>query len=93
MIIKIFCLYLIKTINMKKLNVLYINGSLGLGHITRDIAIANHLRKLQPEVEIEWLAANPATTLLEKAGEKLVPRADHYANENVAAEKAAKRSS
>jgi UDP:flavonoid glycosyltransferase YjiC (YdhE family) len=78
---------------MKKVNVLYISGSLGLGHITRDIAIANHLRKLLPEVEIEWLAANPATTLLEEAGEKLVPGADQYANENVSAEKAAKGSS
>ena len=55
---------------MNKINVLYISGSLGLGHITRDIAIANHLRKLLPEVDIEWLAANPATTLLEEAGEK-----------------------
>src|SRR4030042_465269 len=78
---------------MKKISVLYISGSLGLGHITRDIAIANQLRKLLPEVEIEWLAANPATTLLEEAGEKLVPGADQYANENLSAEKAAKGSS
>ncbi len=78
---------------MKKINVLYISGSLGLGHITRDIAIANQLRKLLPEVDIEWLAANPATTLLKEAGEKLVPGADKYANENISAEKAAKGSS
>jgi len=78
---------------MKKINVLYISGSLGLGHITRDLAIANHLRKLMPEVEIEWIAANPATTLLEEAGEKLVPGVDQYANENESAEKAAKGSS
>lgn len=78
---------------MKKVNVLYISGSLGLGHITRDIAIANHLRKLIPEVDIEWLAANPATTLLEEAGEKLIPGTDQYANENISAEKAAKGSS
>jgi UDP-N-acetylglucosamine:LPS N-acetylglucosamine transferase len=78
---------------MKKVNVLYISGSLGLGHITRDIAIANQLRRLLPKVEIEWLAANPATTLLKEAGEKLVPGAEQYANENVAAEKVAKGSS
>lgn len=78
---------------MKKINVLYISGSLGLGHVTRDIAIANHLRKLLPEVEIEWLAANPATTLLEEVGEKLIPGSEQYANENVSAEKAAKGSS
>jgi predicted glycosyltransferase len=78
---------------MKKLNVLYISGSLGLGHITRDLAIANSLRKLLPEIEIEWLAANPASTLLQEAGEKMVPGAEKYANENLAAEKAAKGAS
>jgi predicted glycosyltransferase len=78
---------------MKKLNVLYISGSLGLGHITRDLAIANSLRKLLPEIEIEWLAANPASTMLLEAGEKLVPGAESYADENLAAEKAAKGSS
>jgi UDP-N-acetylglucosamine:LPS N-acetylglucosamine transferase len=78
---------------MKKVNVLYISGSLGLGHINRDIAIANQLRKLLPEVDIEWLAANPAVAVLEEAGEKLVSGADQYANENISAEKAAKGSS
>ncbi|PWE00760.1 glycosyltransferase [Marinilabilia rubra] len=77
---------------MRPLNVLYISGSLGLGHITRDIAIANQLRKLLPEVEIEWLAADPATTLLKEAGEKLVPGVENYANENVSAEKVAQGS-
>ena len=73
---------------MKKLNVLYISGSLGLqGHITRDIAIAKELRKLIPETEIEWLAAHPATTLLLEAGEKLVPECEKYANENLSARK------
>lgn len=78
---------------MKKLNVLYISGSLGLGHISRDIAIANQLRKILPEVEVEWLAANPATAVLKEAGERLVTGADQYANENIAAEKASKGSS
>lgn len=73
---------------MNKLNVLYISGSLGLGHITRDIAIASELRKLIPEIEIEWLAAHPATTLLLEVGEKLVPEFEQYANENLSAEKA-----
>jgi len=73
---------------INKINVLYISGSLGLGHITRDIAIANELRRLIPEIEIEWLAAHPATTLLLEAGEKLVPECEQYANENLSAEKA-----
>jgi len=37
---------------MKKIRTLYISGSLGMGHITRDIAIAAQLRKLMPEIEI-----------------------------------------
>ena len=75
---------------MKKLNVLYISGSLGLGHITRDIAIANKLRGLIPGTDIDWLAAHPATALLKELGEKLVEGTEQYANENESAEKAAK---
>jgi predicted glycosyltransferase len=78
---------------MKAKKILYISGSLGLGHITRDLAIAGELRKLIPGVEIEWLAANPATDVLVEAGEKLVPGVEKYANENLAAEKSAKGSS
>jgi len=78
---------------MKTKKILYISGSLGLGHITRDLAIADELRKLIPGTEIEWLAANPATDVLIEAGERLVPGAEKYANENLAAEKAAKGSS
>lgn len=78
---------------METKKILYISGSLGLGHITRDLAIAAQLRKLIPGVEIEWLAANPATDVLHEAGEKLVPGAEKYANENLSAEKAAKGSS
>jgi UDP-N-acetylglucosamine:LPS N-acetylglucosamine transferase len=78
---------------MKNINVLFISGSLGLGHITRDIAIANQMRKLLPEINIEWLAANPATKVLEDANEKLVPGFEQYANENLAAEKASKGAS
>jgi len=75
---------------MKKVNILYISGSLGLGHVTRDLAIANELRKLLQEVHIEWLAAEPASIFLKEAGEQLVPDADQYANENLPAEQSAR---
>ena len=39
--------------------ILFISGSLGLGHVTRDIAIANEIRSLRNDVEIRWLAAHP----------------------------------
>lgn len=75
---------------MAKKKILYISGSLGLGHITRDLAIANELRKHNPEVEISWLAAHPASMLIKEAGEQLLPEADQYANDNIPAEQVAK---
>ena len=70
--------------------ILYVSGSIGLGHVTRDLAIAGQLRKQYPEVELLWLAAHPATIPLKEAGEKLLPEADMYANDSVPAEKAAR---
>jgi len=70
--------------------ILYVSGSIGLGHVTRDLAIAGQLHKRYPEVELSWLAAHPATLLLKEAGEKLLPEADMYADVNVSAENAAK---
>ena len=75
---------------MAKKKVLYISGSLGLGHITRDLAIANELRKQNSDIEISWLAAHPASKLIEEAGEYLLSEADQYANDNIPAEQAAK---
>jgi predicted glycosyltransferase len=75
---------------MKKINILYISGSLGLGHVTRDLAIARELRRQIPGAEIEWLAAHPATRYLEEAGENLLPEAQQYADENRSAELAAR---
>jgi UDP:flavonoid glycosyltransferase YjiC (YdhE family) len=66
--------------------ILFISGSLGLGHVTRDIAIANEIRSLREDVEICWLAAHPATLLLEEKGEWLLPEASEYLDENLIAE-------
>ncbi|MHC4560237.1 MAG: glycosyltransferase, partial [Planctomycetota bacterium] len=70
--------------------ILYVSGSIGLGHITRDLAIARQLRKQCPEVELSWLASHPASLLLNEAGEKLLPEADIYANANIHAENVSK---
>ncbi len=75
---------------MSNPNILYISGSLGLGHVTRDIAISREIRKLIPGAKIEWLAADPATMMLIEEGEILVPGSDQYANENISAEQSAK---
>jgi UDP-N-acetylglucosamine:LPS N-acetylglucosamine transferase len=73
-----------------KKRILYVSGSIGLGHVTRDLAIAGQLRKQYPEVELFWLASHPATIPLKDAGEKLLPEADEYANDSISAEKAAR---
>src|SRR5438874_3092797 len=52
--------------------VLYISGSIGLGHAARDLAIADQLRRLQPTIEVDWLAGEPAKGLIEEAGETTV---------------------
>jgi pimeloyl-ACP methyl ester carboxylesterase len=35
---------------------LYVSSPIGLGHVQRDAAIADELRKLEPDLEIDWLA-------------------------------------
>lgn len=75
---------------MKNINVLFISGSLGLGHITRDIAIAKQLRKAVEGINIEWLAGNPADKVIMEEGEILLPESAGYANENISAENSAR---
>jgi UDP-N-acetylglucosamine:LPS N-acetylglucosamine transferase len=70
--------------------ILYVSGSIGLGHVTRDLAIAGELRKQFPDVELSWLACHPATIPLREAGENLLPEANIYSDVNVAAECASK---
>lgn len=70
-------------------SVLYISGSFGLGHVNRDLAIAAELRRLNPEVQITWLAAEPASTVLRQAGETLAPEADSFGDDSAAAEASA----
>jgi pimeloyl-ACP methyl ester carboxylesterase/predicted glycosyltransferase len=62
--------------------VLYISSPIGLGHARRDLAIARELRRLRPDVEVEWLAQDPVTRVLEAAGERLHPASGLLANES-----------
>ena len=52
---------------------LYISSPIGLGHAQRDVAIADELRKLHPDLEIDWLAQHPVTRVLQAAGERIHP--------------------
>jgi hypothetical protein len=46
------------------------------------LAIAQELRKLRPEVEIEWLAQHPVTMVLEAEGESVHPASRWLASES-----------
>jgi predicted glycosyltransferase len=62
--------------------VLYLSSPIGLGHARRDVAIAQELRKLHPDVEVDWLAQHPVTRVLEAEGEQVHPASRHLANES-----------
>jgi len=70
--------------------VLFISGSLGLGHVGRDLEIAKMLRKSNPDIQISWLADNPATTVLQQAGETLLPETQKLTHGNKELESSAK---
>jgi pimeloyl-ACP methyl ester carboxylesterase len=61
---------------------LYISSPIGLGHAQRDAAIAAELRKLHPDLEIDWLAQHPVTRVLEARGERIHPASALLANES-----------
>lgn len=62
--------------------VLYLSSPIGLGHARRDLAIARELRSLVPDVEIEWLAQDPVTRVLDDAGERIHPASARLASES-----------
>jgi pimeloyl-ACP methyl ester carboxylesterase/predicted glycosyltransferase len=61
---------------------LYLSSPIGLGHGRRDIAIARELRKLHPDLQVDWLAQDPVTRLLAASGERIHPLSAKLANES-----------
>jgi pimeloyl-ACP methyl ester carboxylesterase/predicted glycosyltransferase len=61
---------------------LYISSPIGLGHARRDVAIADELRKLHPDLEVDWLAQHPVTEVLRARGERIHPASAFLANES-----------
>jgi predicted glycosyltransferase len=61
---------------------LYLSSPIGLGHARRDIAIARELRALHPDLEVDWLAQDPVTRLLEDCGERIHPASRLLASES-----------
>jgi UDP:flavonoid glycosyltransferase YjiC (YdhE family) len=67
-----------------------VSGSLGLGHVTRDLAIAAEMRRMCSEVDITWIAGSPASEALVTAGERLAPEQAKYRGETDLAEAVAR---
>ncbi|MGH3001561.1 MAG: alpha/beta fold hydrolase [Gaiellaceae bacterium] len=61
---------------------LFVSSPIGLGHAQRDVAIVDELRKLHPELEVDWLAQHPVTAVLESRGERIHPASAHLASES-----------
>jgi predicted glycosyltransferase len=53
-----------------------------LGHAQRDVSIADELRKLHPDLEIDWLAQHPVTAVLGTRGERIHPLSAELASES-----------
>jgi hypothetical protein len=66
----------------RKRRALFISSAIGLGHVQRDLAIAREMRKLQPDLEIDWFTVDPAATYLQREGERLHPITQRLANES-----------
>lgn len=70
--------------------ILFISGSIGLGHVLRDLAIARELRNKNKNLEIYWMAGQPAAQVIKEAGETLLEESKYLGQESHFAEKMAK---
>lgn len=73
----------------RRKRVLYLSSPIGLGHARRDLAIAEALREQRPEIQVDWLAQDPVTSVLADEGQTvhpasrwLVSESDHIASES-----------
>ena len=66
----------------RKRKALFISSPIGLGHAQRDLAIARELRRLQPDLDIDWFTVDPAARYLEQEGERVHPVTKRLANES-----------
>ena len=69
-------------IRNRPLRALYISSPIGLGHVRRDLAIADELRKLRPRLQIDWLAQHPVTQALAERHERIHPASVLLASES-----------
>lgn len=66
----------------RKRRALFISSAIGLGHVQRDLSIVREMRKLQPDLDVDWFTVDPAATYLQREGERLHPITQRLANES-----------
>jgi predicted glycosyltransferase len=59
-----------------------LSSPIGLGHARRDLSIARELRKLHPDLKIDWLAQDPVTRFLHANNEHVHEASVKLANES-----------
>ena len=67
---------------VRRRRALYISSPIGLGHAQRDAAVADELRKLHPDLEIDWLTQHPVSDVLAARGERIHPLSAELASES-----------
>lgn len=75
---------------MSRPRALYASSALGLGHMSKDLAIASEIRSLRPDIELLWLTGQPAAGALADAGETVLPQARAWLGGTTVAESALK---
>ena len=61
---------------------LYLSSPIGLGHVRRDLAIADAMREQRPDLEVEWLTQSPVADFLRQRGEVVHPASRLLASES-----------
>jgi pimeloyl-ACP methyl ester carboxylesterase/predicted glycosyltransferase len=61
---------------------LYLSSPIGLGHVRRDLAIADAMRERRPDLEVQWLTQSPVAEFLEARGEVVHPASRWLAGES-----------
>lgn len=61
--------------------VLFVSSPIGLGHVLRDLAVADELRALHPGLQIDWLTQPPVVGVLQARGERVHPASRFLAGE------------
>ena len=62
--------------------ILYLSSPIGLGHARRDLAVTKELRKLDPDLQVDWLAQDPVTRFLQANDENIHQASKLLANES-----------